>query len=164
MKIKEVEERTHLSSKAIRFYEKKGLLEVTKDQSGYREYHEEDIIILQNIKLYRKCGLSLQEIREVQCGEKEIDEILYDKISEFDKQDLEISNQKQLCLDVMKSKGNYKNLYTTVNVLESNEYKDVIDDLYESTKPSLGKQIVLSILLLDPILDCYFMLSEKKYQ
>lgn len=164
MKIKEIEERTHLSSKTIRFYEKKGLLEVTRDQSGYREYNEDDIIKLQNIKLYRKCGLSLQEIREAQCGEKNLDDILYNKISEFDKQDLEISNQKDLCLDVIKAKGNYKDLYGTVDVLESNEYKDMIDDIYDNTKPSLGKQVVLSLILLGPILNCYFMLSQQKYE
>lgn len=163
MKIKEIEEKTHLSSKTIRFYEKKGLLEVTRDASGYRNYHEQDIIKLQNIKLYRKCGLSLQEIREVQCGEKELENILYDKISEFNKQSLELSNQKNLCLEVIKAKGKYDKFYETVDALESSEYKETVDDIYEHTKPSLGKQVILSFLLLGPILNCYLILSDQRY-
>lgn len=43
MKIKEVEELTHISSQTIRFYEDKGLLTISRDKSGYREYTQDDI-------------------------------------------------------------------------------------------------------------------------
>ena len=65
MKINEVQKMTGLSVKTIRFYESKELLHVKRSQSRYREYSEDDITILQTIKLYRKCGLSIQDIYEI---------------------------------------------------------------------------------------------------
>ena len=116
MKIKEVEEKTHLTKKTIRFYDDKGLLKIKRNQSGYRDYDEEDIQKLLEIKLYRKCGLSLQEIKDLFDDKIDIDKLLYNKISEYDKYDLELSNQKELCLEVIKSKKIIKN-YLKLSIL-----------------------------------------------
>ena len=44
MTIKEVEERTGLARSNIRFYEKEGLIEPSRnDKNGYRDYSEKDV-------------------------------------------------------------------------------------------------------------------------
>ena len=60
MKIKQVEE---LVRKNIRFYEDQGLLNVERAENGYREYHQEDVIRLQEIKLFRKMDISIEEMK-----------------------------------------------------------------------------------------------------
>ena len=66
MKIKEVENLTGLTAKSIRLYETKGLLDVARNESnGYREYTEENVETLKNIKLYRYIGFSIDEIKDM---------------------------------------------------------------------------------------------------
>ena len=61
MKIKQVEELVGITRKNIRFYEEQGLLNVERAENGYREYHQEDVIRLQEIKLFRKMDISIEE-------------------------------------------------------------------------------------------------------
>ena len=62
MKIKQVEELVGITRKNIRFYEEQGLLNVERAENGYREYHTADIARLQEIKLFRKMDISIEEI------------------------------------------------------------------------------------------------------
>ena len=63
MKIKQVEELVGITRKNIRFYEDQGLLNVDRAENGYREYHQEDVIRLQEIKLFRKMDISIEEMK-----------------------------------------------------------------------------------------------------
>ena len=63
MKIKQVEELVGITRKNIRFYEEQGLLNVERAENGYREYHMADIARLQEIKLFRKMDISIEEMR-----------------------------------------------------------------------------------------------------
>lgn len=63
MKIKQVEELVGITRKNIRFYEEQGLLNVERAENGYREYHRADIARLQEIKLFRKMDISIEEMR-----------------------------------------------------------------------------------------------------
>lgn len=67
MKINEVEKLVGISKKNIRFYEAEGLLHPGRSsENGYRSYTDEDVDTLQKIKLLRKLGLPLEEIRALQ--------------------------------------------------------------------------------------------------
>lgn len=69
MKINEVETRVGITQKNIRFYEAQGLLSPSRDsKNGYRDYSEADVAVLEQIKLMRKLGLPLEEIRRMQAG------------------------------------------------------------------------------------------------
>ena len=69
MKINEVEAQVGITKKNIRFYEEQGLLSPRRDSSnGYRDYSEGDVAILRQIKLMRKLGVPLEEIRRMQAG------------------------------------------------------------------------------------------------
>lgn len=64
MKINQVEELVGITKKNIRFYEDQGLLNPGRNpENGYREYHTEDVNLLFKIKLLRKLGVPIEEIR-----------------------------------------------------------------------------------------------------
>ena len=69
MKINEVEAQVGITKKNIRFYEEQGLLSPRRNsENGYRDYGEEEVKILRQIKLMRKLGVPLEEIRQMQSG------------------------------------------------------------------------------------------------
>lgn len=69
MKINEVEALVGVTKKNIRFYEAEGLLTPRRNQdNGYRDYGEPDVETLRRIKLLRKLGVPIEEIRRIQSG------------------------------------------------------------------------------------------------
>ncbi len=69
MKINEVEALVGITKKNIRFYEAEGLLTPRRNsENGYRDYGEAEIDTLRRIKLLRKLGVPLEEIRRMQSG------------------------------------------------------------------------------------------------
>jgi len=69
LKINEVEAQVGITKKNIRFYESEGLLTPRRNsENGYRDYGEEDVETLRRIKLMRKLGVPLEEIRQMQSG------------------------------------------------------------------------------------------------
>lgn len=69
MKINEVEQLVGISKKNIRFYEAEGLLTPRRNsENGYRDYGEAEVDTLRRIKLLRKLGFPLEEIRRMQSG------------------------------------------------------------------------------------------------
>ena len=69
MKINEVERRVGITKKNIRFYEDQGLINPGRnDSNGYREYSEADVEFLLKIKLLRRLGVPIEEIRKMLAG------------------------------------------------------------------------------------------------
>ena len=69
MKINEVEALVGITKKNIRFYEEQGLLSPRRNsENGYRDYGPEEVAVLRQIKLLRKLGVPLEEIRRMQAG------------------------------------------------------------------------------------------------
>ncbi|WP_300818545.1 MerR family transcriptional regulator [uncultured Oscillibacter sp.] len=69
LKINEVEALVGITRKNIRFYESEGLLAPRRNsENGYRDYGEAEVRTLLQIKLLRKLGVSLEEIRKMQGG------------------------------------------------------------------------------------------------
>jgi len=70
MKINEVETLAGISKKNIRFYEEQGLLSPKRNsENGYRDYGEAEVDTLRRIKLLRKLGISIEDIRRMLSGE-----------------------------------------------------------------------------------------------
>ncbi|MCI9165697.1 MAG: MerR family transcriptional regulator [Oscillospiraceae bacterium] len=73
MKINEVEALVGITKKNIRFYEEKGLLcPVRNSENGYRDYGQAEVEELRRIKLLRKLGLPIEEIRRMQEGKQTV--------------------------------------------------------------------------------------------
>jgi len=69
LKINEVEALVGITKKNIRFYEAEGLLTPRRNsENGYREYGDAEVETLRRIKLLRKLGIPLEEIRQMQGG------------------------------------------------------------------------------------------------
>lgn len=69
MKINEVEALVGITKNNIRFYEAEGLLTPRRNsENGYRDYGDADVAVLRRIKLLRKLGVPLEEIRQMQSG------------------------------------------------------------------------------------------------
>lgn len=66
MNISDVAKKTGLTSKAIRFYEEKGLLTVpSRGENGYRHYTTKHLEELTLLRQSRQVGFSLEECREM---------------------------------------------------------------------------------------------------
>ena len=76
MKINQVEQAVGISKKNIRFYEQEGLLSPSRSANGYRDYTEEDVTVLQQIKLLRKLDIPSEEIRRLQTGSLTLEDCL----------------------------------------------------------------------------------------
>ncbi len=74
----------NVGRKALRLYHEQGLLvPVYKDElNGYHYYSQEQLAVLENIKRYRKVGLSIFEIKQILSGNANETEILESKIDE----------------------------------------------------------------------------------
>ena len=73
MKINEVEALVGITKKNIRFYEEKGLLcPVRNSENGYRDYGQAEVEELRRIKLLRKLGIPIEEIRRMQEGKQTV--------------------------------------------------------------------------------------------
>lgn len=65
MTIKEVSKQFNISSATLRYYEKIGLMDpVTKNESGHREYEENDLRRINFIKCMRTSGVSIEGIKK----------------------------------------------------------------------------------------------------
>lgn len=58
-----------MTTSALHYYEKEGLLSVEKRESGYRYYNEADVYRLISAKKYRAMGVSLKEIVQQFCDD-----------------------------------------------------------------------------------------------
>lgn len=63
MKISELALATGISARMLRYYEQQGLIRPPRTRSGYREYGEREMWILDNLKLLQQAGLTLNVIR-----------------------------------------------------------------------------------------------------
>ena len=70
LKIGEFSKLSYLTIKALRFYEKEGLLITQKvdQKTGYRFYKTSQLTDAAMIKSYRQLGLTIEEIKEIYRG------------------------------------------------------------------------------------------------
>ncbi|WP_325199623.1 MerR family transcriptional regulator [Oscillibacter sp.] len=63
MTIGEMSRRTGLPESTLRYYEKKGLLRVSRDGGGRRDYGEDDVAWVQFLRRLKETGMPLKDIR-----------------------------------------------------------------------------------------------------
>ena len=97
MKIKQVEELVGITKKNIRFYEDQRLLNVERAENGYREYHREDIVRLQEIKLFRKMDISIEEMRALFEKKKSLQICLEQHLKELEHRREGLAKMQEMC-------------------------------------------------------------------
>ena len=110
MKISDVEKITGLTAKAIRLYEEKGLIAVDRQDNSYRDYNEDAVTRLKQIKLLRDIGVGISEI------------ILYfNKVISLQ----ELLNKRKKELE-KESAVNQENYFACINMLDEIFVEDTI--------------------------------------
>ncbi|NEW42072.1 MerR family transcriptional regulator [Nocardia cyriacigeorgica] len=65
MRIGDLAHHTGVSVRLLRYYEEQGLLRPVRKPSGYREFHEDDIRVVRNIRTLLAAGLNTRMIADV---------------------------------------------------------------------------------------------------
>ncbi len=103
MKIGDVEKRTGLTAKTIRYYESRGLVQTTRSENQYRLYDEEAVDRLCKIKKMRELGIPLAEIRLWCDNVLSSEELLKKRLQALENGDRLEKKQAQLCRQLMQT-------------------------------------------------------------
>lgn len=161
MKIKQVEELVGITSKNIRFYEEQGLLSPERAENGYREYHQEHVDTLKKIKLLRKLGVSVEEIKRALAGTLSLQECLERHLRLLEKEQENLTNMETLANAILTQNPSLDTLQTDewLEEMEKMEREGVdfvkVDKIDIHMKKKMGAVIggILAIIfLLFPIL------------
>lgn len=135
LKIGEFSKLSLLTVKALRFYEKEGLLvpAAVDNQSGYRFYETSQLETAAKIKAYRRLDLSIKEIKDIFSG-GDIRAILAEKANELSLQksviDTRLSAIKYLLEEKnMKYQVTIKQIPKTIVYYSEKRLKNVADKL-----------------------------------
>ena len=98
MKINEVEALVGITKKNSRFYEAEGLLTPRRNsENGYRDYGEAEVETLRRIKLLRKLGFPLEEIRQMQTGSRTVGDGMRRHLVTLEREQENLRSAAQLC-------------------------------------------------------------------
>ena len=104
MKINEVETIAGITKKNIRFYEEQGLLFPRRNpENGYREYGDEEVQILRRIKLLRKLGVPIEEIRQMFSGSHTLADGMRRHLISLERERRNLEQSIALCQEMQKS-------------------------------------------------------------
>lgn len=124
MKINEVEALVGISKKNIRFYEEKGLLSPRRSaENGYREYGSAEVETLRRIKLLRKLGLPVEDIRRMLAGELTVSDGVRRHMIELERERNNLEQAMILCrrmqdMDIPASEMDAEELLAQMEALE----------------------------------------------
>ena len=121
MTIKEIEKLLNISRANIRFYEKQGLLSPERQDNEYRNYSENDIKKLKQIIIFRKCNISIDNIKKIFNSEKKLEEITQEQLSEIEKNLKELAGAQKICKLISKDKNKISNF-------DENKYLKIISE------------------------------------
>ena len=111
MKINEVEALVGITKKNIRFYEEKGLLTPRRNsENGYREYEARDVEQLRQIKLLRKLGVPLEEIRQMQAGRITVADGMRRHLVTLEREQRSLEQSMELCRKLKDREERLENL------------------------------------------------------
>lgn len=122
MKIKQVEELVGITSKNIRFYEDQGLLCPQRADNGYREYHQSDVDTLMQIKLLRKFGVSVEEIKKVLNKDESLNDCLSKHLVTLEKEQENLKKMQNLAHSILEANE-------TIDVLDTTRWLEAVDNL-----------------------------------
>lgn len=98
VKINQVEAQAGIAKKNIRFYEEQGLISPRRNaENGYREYTEEDVQTLQRIRLMRKLGISIEEIRQMILGSHTVGDGIRRHMITLEREMRNLEQSQELC-------------------------------------------------------------------
>lgn len=119
MKINEVEQAVGITKKNIRFYEQQGLLKPLRNaENGYRNYTEEDVVILHKIKLLRKLLIPIDEIRKLQENQLSLSDCLERHMIYLSHEEKNLTVIHQMCSRIREQESNLASLDAALYLTE----------------------------------------------
>lgn len=112
MKINEVEQTIGITKKNIRFYEQEGLLSPSRSNNGYRDYTEDDLEILRQIKLLRKLDIPLEEIKKLQTGTLTLEDCLRRHLIVLERKSKNLDTTQKFCSRMIAENMDFRTLST----------------------------------------------------
>lgn len=135
MKINEVEALVNITKKNIRFYEEQGLLSPQRNtENGYRNYSEEDVQVLRQIKLLRKLGVPIEEIRHMLTGVHTVGDGMRRHLVSLEREKQNLEHSIAFC-------RNLQSMDTSISLLETEKFLSEMDELEKSGTTFKNKQI-----------------------
>lgn len=154
MRIKEVEERTGLTAKAIRLYEAKGLLSVAREtENDYRDYSEEDVKRLKMVAVLRQLDIPIKVIKEWAEGKRTLRTILEEVSHASEELERENLLRRELAQDLCQALENRPEEELPEILEDATELQELINELAgELEKRSLMFPVWMTVTGLGPIL------------
>ena len=103
MTSKEMEARSGVPRANIRYYEAEGLLAPARSGNGYRDYSEEDLRTLEKIKLLRRLGVSVEEVRALIQGGETLDAVLDRRLAALGSERASLGRVERVCGDLRRT-------------------------------------------------------------
>lgn len=97
MLINEVAKQCNLTKKAIQYYVDQKLIFPDTLENGYKNFSQKNIETLKLISLYRKLGLSIDEIKNILSKNIEIKTILYKRTLDLEEEKIKQDLLKRIC-------------------------------------------------------------------
>lgn len=98
LSIKEVEAITGITKQNIRYYEKQDLIHPSRnEENDYREYSEDDIRVLNLIKLFRKLDMPIEEIRKILSNDVELKDAMGAQKERLEKEKQRLEDALNFC-------------------------------------------------------------------
>lgn len=102
MKIKQAAKQSGLTPRNIRFYEESGLIGVGREENGYREYNDQDIIRLKQIRVLRELGIGIEDIRSYFRKQVSLNELMKKRKEELRTQKEDVQSLLEICESIEK--------------------------------------------------------------
>ena len=110
MTSKEMEARSGVPRANIRYYESEGLLSPARAKNGYRDYSEADLAALEKIKLLRRLGVGVEELKELQKGSRSLAEALDGRLAALAGERGTLERVEQVCGELRRSGQTFETL------------------------------------------------------
>lgn len=148
MKINEMETLVGITKKNIRFYESEGLLSPQRNsENGYRNYSREDVETLRRIKLLRKLGLPIEEIRRIQSGILTVSDAMRRHQVALERQERNLKQAKELCARLAGTECSLETLDTEGLLAEMERMEKEGTTFMDSQKRDERKKYVAPVVI-----------------
>lgn len=132
MKINEVEALVGITKKNIRFYEEQGLLTPKRNaENSYREYGDGEVQTLRRIKLLRKLGVPIEEIRQMLDGTHTVADGMRRHLISLERERRNLDQSIKLCQE-LQSMDIPVNILDTEGILERMEEMEKGGTLFQN--------------------------------
>lgn len=143
MKTNEVEKLLGISKQTLFYYEKEGLLEVPRDENGYRNYSDTNISVLQSIKYLRSLDIAIDDVGLILNGDVSFQDILSLKTDEIEGN---IEKSQSLLSDVETLREKQSPYLTNIKDLESDTKRYPFSYWKTTDTATIGRRVTRGII------------------